>query len=199
MPACSTSSWSMRRPTRCWPRWRCSRTEAPSHTSSTVSRRVSTRHLRHRPQQRRVHLRPGRGLRRLSRRERAGDDRGRRSGHGDRLPGRLSHRCADHHRLEGHIEGRSARAAATTDHAVRMAHPTQVEPERWANGGGWTRTLLAWPDPARWALRISVADVEQRRSVLGVSRCRSLVRGARGRRRASRDRRTGERRRARGR
>ena len=42
-----------------------------------------------------------------------------------------------------------------------MAHPTQVEPERWANGGGWTRTLLAWPDPARWALRISVADVER--------------------------------------
>ena len=42
-----------------------------------------------------------------------------------------------------------------------MAHPTQVEPERWANGGGWTRTLLAWPDPAHWAVRISVADVEQ--------------------------------------
>lgn len=42
-----------------------------------------------------------------------------------------------------------------------MAHPTQVEPERWANGGGWTRTLLAWPDSARWAVRISVADVEQ--------------------------------------
>lgn len=42
-----------------------------------------------------------------------------------------------------------------------MAHPTQVEPERWANGGGWTRTLLTWPDPARWTLRISVADVER--------------------------------------
>ena len=42
-----------------------------------------------------------------------------------------------------------------------MVHPTQVAPERWANGRGWTRTLLAWPDPARWALRISVADVEQ--------------------------------------
>jgi len=42
-----------------------------------------------------------------------------------------------------------------------MAHPTQVEPERWTNGGGWTRTLLAWPDPERWVLRISVADVEQ--------------------------------------
>ena len=44
---------------------------------------------------------------------------------------------------------------------MRMAHPTQVEPERWANGGGWTRTLLAWPDSARWTVRISVADVEQ--------------------------------------
>ena len=44
---------------------------------------------------------------------------------------------------------------------MRMAHPTQVEPERWANCGGWTRTLLAWPDRERWVLRISVADVEQ--------------------------------------
>jgi uncharacterized protein len=45
--------------------------------------------------------------------------------------------------------------------ALKIVHPSQVEPERWANGGGWTRTLLAWPDPARWALRISVADVER--------------------------------------
>lgn len=44
---------------------------------------------------------------------------------------------------------------------MRTVHPSQVEAERWANGGGWTRTLLAWPDPARWGLRISVADVEQ--------------------------------------
>jgi hypothetical protein len=42
-----------------------------------------------------------------------------------------------------------------------VVHPSQVEPERWANGGGWTRTLLAWPDPARWVARISVADVER--------------------------------------
>jgi uncharacterized protein len=41
-----------------------------------------------------------------------------------------------------------------------LVHPTQVRPERWANGGGWTRTLLAWPDPQHWAVRVSVADVE---------------------------------------
>ena len=44
---------------------------------------------------------------------------------------------------------------------MRTVHPSQVEDERWANGGGWTRTLLAWPDSALWAVRISVADVEQ--------------------------------------
>jgi environmental stress-induced protein Ves len=44
--------------------------------------------------------------------------------------------------------------------ALRIVHPTRVTPEPWANGGGRTRTLLAWPDPGQWALRISVADVE---------------------------------------
>lgn len=44
---------------------------------------------------------------------------------------------------------------------MRTVHPSQVEDERWANGGGWTRTLLAWPDSALWAVRISVANVEQ--------------------------------------
>ena len=29
----------------------------------------------------------------------------------------------------------------------------------WRNGGGVTRELLAWPDPADWSLRISVADI----------------------------------------
>ena len=43
---------------------------------------------------------------------------------------------------------------------MKLVHPTQVSPERWANGGGWTRTLLAWPDPRHWSVRISVADVE---------------------------------------
>lgn len=36
----------------------------------------------------------------------------------------------------------------------------QVAPQRWKNNGGWTRELLAWPHPAQWALRISVADIE---------------------------------------
>jgi len=35
-----------------------------------------------------------------------------------------------------------------------------VQPQRWKNGGGWTRELLAWPHPADWALRVSVADIE---------------------------------------
>ena len=29
----------------------------------------------------------------------------------------------------------------------------------WRNGGGVTRELLAWPHPADWRLRISVADI----------------------------------------
>jgi hypothetical protein len=36
-----------------------------------------------------------------------------------------------------------------------------VMPQPWKNGGGRTRELLAWPGPADWWLRISVADIEQ--------------------------------------
>ncbi|MDN3920821.1 HutD/Ves family protein [Roseateles violae] len=36
----------------------------------------------------------------------------------------------------------------------------QVAPQRWKNDGGWTRELLAWPHPADWILRVSVADIE---------------------------------------
>ncbi|WP_349745193.1 HutD/Ves family protein [Roseateles cavernae] len=35
-----------------------------------------------------------------------------------------------------------------------------LAPQRWKNGGGWTRELLAWPRPDQWLLRISVADIE---------------------------------------
>jgi uncharacterized protein len=35
-----------------------------------------------------------------------------------------------------------------------------VAPQPWRNGGGRTRELLAWPTPADWRVRISVADVE---------------------------------------
>ena len=45
--------------------------------------------------------------------------------------------------------------------ALKILQPSQVTPEPWANGGGRTRTLLAWPDPGHWAVRISVADVEK--------------------------------------
>jgi uncharacterized protein len=33
-------------------------------------------------------------------------------------------------------------------------------PQRWRNGGGTTRELLAWPTPGNWRVRMSVADVE---------------------------------------
>ena len=36
-----------------------------------------------------------------------------------------------------------------------------IAPQRWRNGGGWTRELLAWPDAAGWQVRLSVADVER--------------------------------------
>jgi uncharacterized protein len=35
-----------------------------------------------------------------------------------------------------------------------------VAPQRWRNGGGVTRELLAEPEGAGWSLRISVADIE---------------------------------------
>lgn len=35
-----------------------------------------------------------------------------------------------------------------------------VAPQRWRNGGGLTRELLAWPRPDDWVLRLSVADIE---------------------------------------
>jgi environmental stress-induced protein Ves len=44
---------------------------------------------------------------------------------------------------------------------VRIVRSSQVLPEPWANGGGRTRTLLAWPDAGAWKLRISVADVDR--------------------------------------
>ncbi len=36
----------------------------------------------------------------------------------------------------------------------------KVVPQPWRNGGGRTRELLAWPDPANWRIRVSVADIE---------------------------------------
>jgi environmental stress-induced protein Ves len=42
----------------------------------------------------------------------------------------------------------------------KMVSLAQVPASPWRNGGGVTRELLAWPSPADWQVRISVADVE---------------------------------------
>ncbi|HEY6133024.1 MAG TPA: HutD family protein [Rubrivivax sp.] len=36
-----------------------------------------------------------------------------------------------------------------------------VQPQPWRNRGGVTRELLSWPPAAEWAVRISVADINQ--------------------------------------
>jgi hypothetical protein len=41
----------------------------------------------------------------------------------------------------------------------RVVRLEDVAPQRWRNGGGFTRELLAWPAPSDWRVRISVADV----------------------------------------
>ncbi|MGY0560865.1 HutD/Ves family protein [Luteimonas sp. A277] len=33
--------------------------------------------------------------------------------------------------------------------------------ERWRNGLGWTRAIMAWPDDGDWLWRLSVAEIEQ--------------------------------------
>lgn len=57
-----------------------------------------------------------------------------------------------------------------------------VAPQRWRNGGGWTRELLVWPaPPAAWQLRISLATIDAAGpfSVFpGVQRALALVSGA---------------------
>ena len=35
-----------------------------------------------------------------------------------------------------------------------------VPAQRWRNGGGLTRELLAWPSASDWKVRVSVADIE---------------------------------------
>ncbi len=39
-------------------------------------------------------------------------------------------------------------------------HADDVTPQRWRNGGGWTRELLTWPPAvAPWQLRVSLATI----------------------------------------
>jgi len=48
-----------------------------------------------------------------------------------------------------------------TARALETVAVADVAPHAWANGGGCTRTLLAWPDASAWTLRISVADIDR--------------------------------------
>ena len=45
--------------------------------------------------------------------------------------------------------------------SVSVVELDRIVPTPWKNGGGTTRDLLAWPDPAHWQLRISVAEIER--------------------------------------
>ncbi|MFT3961510.1 HutD family protein [Propionivibrio sp.] len=68
-------------------------------------------------------------------------------------------------------------AASEVRVVLAQERPLQI----WRNGGGVTRELLAWPDPERWRLRISMADVERDgvfSAFPGVSRCLAILDGA---------------------
>lgn len=56
----------------------------------------------------------------------------------------------------------------------------RVQPQHWANGGGLTRELLAWPHRDDWQLRVSVALVDQSgrfSSFPGVERWFAVIEG----------------------
>jgi environmental stress-induced protein Ves len=64
---------------------------------------------------------------------------------------------------------------------IRLVRFDQVAPQRWRNGGGWTRELLAWPSPQDWRARVSVADIEADgpfSSFPGVQRFFAVLQGA---------------------
>ena len=43
--------------------------------------------------------------------------------------------------------------------STRLICVDDVSPQRWRNGGGVTRELVAWPSVEAWRVRVSVADV----------------------------------------
>ncbi|HSV47252.1 MAG TPA: HutD family protein [Ramlibacter sp.] len=58
---------------------------------------------------------------------------------------------------------------------------SDIAPHPWLNGGGTTRELVAWPDPAEWRLRLSVAEVAKDGPFSlypGVQRWFAVLRGA---------------------
>jgi len=64
---------------------------------------------------------------------------------------------------------------------TRLVRSIDVPPQRWRNGGGTTRELLAWPDALAWQVRVSVADIEADgpfSSYPGVQRWFTVLQGA---------------------
>lgn len=43
--------------------------------------------------------------------------------------------------------------------STQLVSADQVNAVPWRNGGGVTRELLAWPTPAHWRVRLSMADI----------------------------------------
>jgi environmental stress-induced protein Ves len=63
-------------------------------------------------------------------------------------------------------------------HVVRC---DQATPQRWRNGAGLTRELLAWPNAEHWQLRISVANIDADApfsAFAGIDRWFAVVEGA---------------------
>lgn len=56
----------------------------------------------------------------------------------------------------------------------------RIPPQRWRNGGGETRELLAWPSADDWRVRISVADIRADGPFSpfpGIDRCFAVLQG----------------------
>lgn len=65
--------------------------------------------------------------------------------------------------------------------SLKIVKLANVAPTRWRNGGGSTRELLAWPSADRWALRLSVAQIERDgpfSSFHGIERWFAVIDGA---------------------
>ena len=63
----------------------------------------------------------------------------------------------------------------------RLQRTIDVPAQRWRNGGGTTRELLAWPATGDWQIRISVAEIEADGSFSaypGVERWFTVLQGA---------------------
>jgi uncharacterized protein len=63
----------------------------------------------------------------------------------------------------------------------RLLRPDDMPPQRWRNGGGVTRELLAWPSPDDWRVRVSVAEIGRDgpfSTLPGVRRWFAVLKGA---------------------